>query len=322
MWRSRIVALYVTIAASVGPAVAQGPDDPARTCGNSDPELRIRACTSIIESRAAKPPDLAEAYRNRGMAYGLERNLERAFADYDRAIEVDPGNPRGFLVRGNALSERKDTAGAIADYSRAIALDPNYVMALSGRAEAYRSARDYSHAIADYDRLIALEPDAPVSWVQRGAIKLEARQSEGALQDYDQAVKLAGQFAWPWTYRCWARGLSGRLQEALADCNAALRIDPADETGVGESAFANRGVIHLKRGEYDAAISDFDAALKNDPHLGRALYGRSVARRKKGNAKGSDADLAAAIAVYPEIAGEFDQWGLNDRAAPATASGK
>ena len=116
--------------------------------------------------------------------------------------------------------------------------------------------------------------------------------------------------------------LRGRLQEALADCKAALRIDPADETGVGESAFANRGVIGLKLGEYDAAISDFDAALKNDRHLGRALYGRGVARKKRGDAKGGDADLAAAIAVNPDIAAEFDQWRLNDRAAPATANEK
>ena len=201
-------------------------------------------------------------------------------------------------------------------------LDPNYLMALSGRAEAYRSVRDYAEAIVDYDRILALEPDAPVSWAQRGAIKLEARQNERALQDYDHAVKLAGQFAWPWTSRCWARGLSGRLQEALADCNAALRIDPADETGVAESAFANRGVIRLKLGECDAAASDFSAALKNDPHIGRALYGRGVARKKKGDTKGGDADLAAAIAVNPDIAGEFDQRGLDDRAAPATSNAK
>ena len=307
---SRRVILCLTVAASFVAAAAHGADDLARTCRNSEPDLRIRACTSIIESRAVKTPDLAEAYRNRGMAYGLKRNLERAFADYDRAIEVDPRNPHGFLVRGNAFSERNEKARAIEDLSRAIALDPNYSMALSSRAEAYRGVRDYGKAIADCDRLIALEPDEPSNWSRRGAIHLEARQYERALQDYDQAVKLAGQYAWPWAGRCWARGLAGQIDEALADCNVALRIDPTDDTGTYESAFANRGVVRLKLEDYAAAIADFDAALKNDPHAARALYGRGIARKKTGDLKGGDADVAAAIAVWPDIAGDFDRWGL------------
>ena len=310
MERSRFVILCLTVAASLGAAAAQGADDLARTCRNSEPDLRIRACTSIIESRAVKTPDLAEAYRNRGMAYGLKRNLERAFADYDRAIEVDPRNPHGFLVRGNAFSQRKDRARAIDDLSRAIALDPHFAMALSSRAEAYRSVRDYAKAIGDCDRLIAWDADEPMSWTRRGEIYLEAHQDERALQDFDQAVKLAGQYAWPWASRCWARGIAGRMEEALADCNAALRIDPTDDTGTYQSAFTNRGVVRLKLKDYAAAIADFDAALKNDPHAARALYGRGVARKKTGDLKGGDADLAAAIAVWPDIAGEFDRWGL------------
>jgi tetratricopeptide (TPR) repeat protein len=307
--RSRLAILSLAVAACA--AAAQGADDARRICRNSDPDLRIRACTSIIESATAKIADRADAYRNRGLAYALDHDLDRAFADYDRAIEIEPGNPHGFFVRGSAFHERKEDVRAIADYSRAIALDPRYTVALSNRATAYRRVGDHAKAIADYDRLIALDPNGATSWVERGATYFEARQDERGLQDYDQAVRIAGEYAWPWSARCWARGVAGRLQEALADCNTALRIDPNEDEGTNQSAFANRGVVRLKLKDYDAAIADFDASLSHDPHLARALYGRGIARSKTGDAKGGEADLAAAISIWADIAGEFARWGLD-----------
>jgi len=309
--RSRLVILSLAVAASA--AAAQGADDPRRTCRNGDPDLRIRACTSIIESAKAKTADRADAYRNRGLAYALGHDLDHAFADYDRAIEIEPGNPHGFLVRGSAFFERKEDVRAIADYSRAIALDPRYIAALSKRAIAYRRVGDPIKAIGDYDRLIALDTDSAVFFMERGETYFEAHQDERGLQDYDQAVRIAGQYAWPWSARCWARGLAGRLEEAFADCNAAVRIDPNEDAGTLESAYANRGVLRLKLKDYAAAIADFDASLKHDPHLARALYGRGLARKKTGDAKGGEADFAAAIAIWPDIAREFARWGLGDR---------
>jgi tetratricopeptide (TPR) repeat protein len=308
MRRSRLAILSLAVVASA--AAAQGADDPQRTCRNADPDLRIRACTSIIESAKTKTADRADAYRNRGLAYAIGHDLDHALADYDRAIEIEPGNPHGFLVRGSAFFERKDDVRAIADYSRAIALDPRYSAALSKRALAYRRLGDHAKAIADYDRLIALDADDAVSWIERGATYLEAHQDARGLQDYDQAVRIAGQYAWPWSTRCWARGLAGRLEEALADCNAALRIDPDEATDTFESPLANRGVLRLKLKDYDAAIADFDASLQHDPHVARALYGRGLARARQGDAKGAEADRAAAIAAWPGIANEFARWGL------------
>lgn len=68
MWRYRLVILCLAVVANA--AAAQGADEPARACRNSEPNLRIRACTAIIESREVTIPDVAEACLNRGMAYG------------------------------------------------------------------------------------------------------------------------------------------------------------------------------------------------------------------------------------------------------------
>ena len=63
--------------------------------------------------------------------------------------------------------------------------------------------------------------------------------------------------------RCWVRAISpGQTQQALADCNAALSIK-ADAADVLDT----RGFIHLKLGQHDNAIKDYDAALRSIPSL-------------------------------------------------------
>ncbi len=62
------------------------------------------------------------------------------------------------------------------------------------------------------------------------------------------------------------RAIVGRLQDALADCDEALKQQPGDAFALDGRAFAN-----LKLGNLDAAISGFDAALKANPNLAISL---------------------------------------------------
>ena len=66
-------------------------------------------------------------------------------------------------------------------------------------------------------------------------------------------------------------------------------------------------MARLRRGDLDASIADFDAALALNPGLANALYGRGIAKRRKGDLAGADADLGAAKAIHPGVAQEFAQ---------------
>jgi hypothetical protein len=63
-------------------------------------------------------------------------------------------------------------------------------------------------------------------------------------------------------------------------------------------------------GETDRAIADYTAALKQNPKLAGALYGRGTAKLRKGDKKGGEADLAAAKAMRPEIEAIFARYGI------------
>ena len=69
--------------------------------------------------------------------------------------------------------------------------------------------------------------------------------------------------------------------------------------------FETRGFTYLKMGQWDLAIEDYGSALRLDPKLARALYGRGVAELKKGDTPRGYADIEAAKAIDAKIADDF-----------------
>jgi tetratricopeptide (TPR) repeat protein len=53
-------------------------------------------------------PKFAGAYNNRGLAYAVEGDYQRAIADYDQAIALDPAN--GAARRNRARAQAALTA--------------------------------------------------------------------------------------------------------------------------------------------------------------------------------------------------------------------
>jgi tetratricopeptide (TPR) repeat protein len=98
----------------------------------------------------------------------------------------------------------------------------------------------------------------------------------------------------------------GILKQALADCNQALRLMPNNAATLDSRAF-----IFLKMTHFDATVSDYDAALRIDPKLAFALYGRGLARLKNGDPSG-EADIAAAKALQADIAEEYARYGMQE----------
>ncbi len=62
--------------------------------------------------------------------------------------------------------------------------------------------------------------------------------------------------------------------------------------------------------QFGAAIDDFSSALRIDPKLASALYGRGLAKLKNGDVAGSDADISAAKTIQAGIGDDFARYGV------------
>ena len=63
-------------------------------------------------------PSYAAAYYNRGTAYALKHDYDRAIADFDQAIKLKPGNAAALYDRALAYGAKGDLDRAIAELRR------------------------------------------------------------------------------------------------------------------------------------------------------------------------------------------------------------
>jgi tetratricopeptide (TPR) repeat protein len=82
---------------------------------SKDHDLRIKGCSALLQRN---PKDVI-AYYNRGDAYGLKGDLDRAISDYTRAIELNPNYAPAYNGRGRAFTGKGDYVHAVADVTRA-----------------------------------------------------------------------------------------------------------------------------------------------------------------------------------------------------------
>jgi tetratricopeptide (TPR) repeat protein len=93
-------------------------DDKSDCQNNQDRELQIKACSSILQ-RDAKD---AIAYYKRGVAYQFKGDLDRAIADYNKAIEHRPSYAHAYESRGSAYASKGVYTNAVADVTKATEL--------------------------------------------------------------------------------------------------------------------------------------------------------------------------------------------------------
>ncbi|MCI0466704.1 MAG: caspase family protein [Beijerinckiaceae bacterium] len=170
--------------------------------------------------------------------------------------------------------------------------------------EASPDVKDLN-AIKNLDKYIQNNPSDASAFYRRGQLYAKRGDFSDAVKDFDEALRLHPNDAEALNNRCWARAMVGDSMTALKDCNEALRLRPAYA-----DALDSRGFVKLKIGEPSSAIVDYDAALhiKKQPS---SLYGRGVAKKQTGDTAGGDSDIAAAKAIDPAIAAEFDRSGFH-----------
>jgi tetratricopeptide (TPR) repeat protein len=126
-----------------------------------------------------------------------------------------------------------------------------------------------------------------------------------AQSDVDRMTALRPNDAKTYNLRCWIGAIEGeRLDAALADCNAALRLSPGDANYLDSLGF-----VQFRRGDYKDALQALNAALQDRTGATRSVnlqrassfFTRSRCERRLGNSAAADADLASAHAIDPQV---------------------
>jgi tetratricopeptide (TPR) repeat protein len=86
------------------------------------------------------------------MAHRERADPEKALADLNEALRLNPGDAQAFWGRGAVAFDRNEYDKAIADFSAVIRLSPSDPNGYQGRARAYAAVGDQQKAAADEQR--------------------------------------------------------------------------------------------------------------------------------------------------------------------------
>jgi lipoprotein NlpI len=216
--------------AVIAPASAQTQQliDQCANTGNAfSPAQRVDGCTALIESGRVFGLGLGWAYESRCAAYNDGKASDYAIADCTQAILREP-TARGHSNRGNAYYVKGDNDKAIADYSEAIRLNPKDAAVFSHRGSAYLAKGQHDRAIADYSQAIQLNPKDATAFNNRGNAYYANGDHERAIADYNQVIQIDPKNARSYLNRGLANLYLGASAKAQADLNQASALDPND----------------------------------------------------------------------------------------------
>ena len=135
----------------------------------------------------------------------------------------------------------------------------------------------------------------------RGSALTDKGEIDKAIADFDAALSFQPDLAEAFNGRCWAKAVRGqKLDEALRDCNEAVRLAPRSADNLD-----SRGFVFLRLGLNDKAIADYTAALAIKPDEASSLYGRGLAQLRSGNKSAAETDFAQAKSADATIVDQF-----------------
>ena len=134
--------------------------------------------------------DAAKTLIAHGQALYAAGRQEDAVHLYGSAIILDPKNPLSYKFRGDHFLMSDREAGALADYDQALRLRPRFVLALYNRAIAKKRLARMDEALIDLGAVLSLDNDMFHAYALRGDILIELGRLDEAQADYDRAVAI------------------------------------------------------------------------------------------------------------------------------------
>lgn len=253
-------------------------------------------------------PHSADMLAQAGVVYCSTGQCPKGLKAFGDSIAIKP-SITAFLNRIRYLPTN-DQAGRKRDIDAALKLNSANTYVLTALAQWQHDNGDAVGEAATVEKIkgddgTQMDPNARLQVAQ---VYVRAGQADKARAVFAELRGFAAGRADGQIYNnlCYsAAALNFDLQLALSDCKKALALQQGSGAIMDSLAF-----VELRLGRYDEAIADYDKALALFPNYAPMLFGRGIAKLRKGDRKVGDLDVAAAKQKQPDIAEEFNKMGV------------
>ena len=131
-----------------------------------------------------------DAYIIRGTGYKINKKMEDALADFNKAIEMEPSNIRGYYKRGYTYQAIGKINEALADFKTITALAPTSSWGYLGTAICLRQNHDYDNSQIAYLKALELGASKPEMFVALGTLNQDRKNYKEAAEWYTKELAL------------------------------------------------------------------------------------------------------------------------------------
>lgn len=288
--------LYADRALKLDPALPQAHTSAARLAligGHYSAAIAgFQRSLAMQPNQAAAIAGLAEAYDKMGRGSEAERW-------YKQAIQARPDHYSPYNSYGGFLFAHGRNQEAAVQFKRVTDLMPDSARGFTNLGAAYQRLGRWADATAAFKRAIAIDPTAATAYSNLGSCEFFLGHYDEAAAALEQATRLRPDDARVWAnlgdiYR-WTPGRGDKAaaayDEAIRSARKALVVNANDV-----SAREILACSAAKRGDFEVAQREIDAALQIDPTNANALYAAAVIASLRGSPASAVTWLSRAIA--------------------------
>jgi tetratricopeptide (TPR) repeat protein len=188
---------------------------------------------NTVEKIMKRDPQNAEGYFMFGMIFKEMGDEAKAINSFQKAADLNAANKDAFIELGQLFTKRNSPL-AVRYFDNALLIDSLDINALMGKAYYFQQQKKLSEAIETYRKIVMIDPHYASALFNLGILYLDQNDLDKAYQHFDLIIKQSVTF-----YR----------------------------------AYYYRGFIEEKRGNKDAAITDYKQALEFKSDYDKALEG-------------------------------------------------
>jgi protein O-mannosyl-transferase len=223
------------------------------------------------------------------LTYNQTKTWKSTETLFTNVIQYYPKAVVAYNNRGHYYRQRNELEKALADYNKALTINPKYHLALSNKGKVYFEYKDYDKALENYSLALKYKPDDVASLTNRAAVYGLKNQYDLALKDLEKSVELDSNYYQAYFNRSILYSNLRRWQDCINDCSKYLEYNPRSD-GILNS----RGVAYMNLGDFNSAIRDFSEAIRLKPNQGIYYMNRSYSYKNSGNTNQAISDIQQA----------------------------
>lgn len=279
-------------------------------------------------------PDEEDLYEKRAQIYYEQEKYDLADADYQKMVQLKPGDVMGYMGLGRNANAQKHWNDAIKQFDYVTKLATDYSSGYAFRAESYIGLEKWNEATNDI--ISALTNDWDRKAMHLATIIIEPAFSMLISKMKIQSVKSPNEPRWPYIManmyeenHLYSKAVDayaeankrnaspvilsriahcysdmGQYEKALASINQALNMDSTDL-----SILEKKANILYEKGEVSSAIDVYSQVLTAQPEYAFGYYRRGWFKELSGDIDGAIEDLTTCVVLDPTESYAFETRG-------------